>query len=129
MPGIVIFIPAICGIDVEMGSPLAWSHRCINAISADCDLLIRPPSMRRSLFAVCDPISAVISTACAWCIIIPCMNSISFGERGGSVAFVEGGSVLVGSPGAPGCTTTVDVGSACWAQTGNEHNPARVLAA
>jgi hypothetical protein len=50
--------------------------------------------------------SAVISTACAWCMLIPCMNSTSFGERGGSVALVDGGSVRVGWPGEPGCTTT-----------------------
>jgi len=72
--------------------------------------------------------SAVISTACAWCMIIPCMNSTSFGERGGSVALVDGGSVRVGWPGAPGCTTTGVAGSACCAKTGSENKPARVLA-
>src|ERR1043166_1758547 len=36
--------------------------------------------------------------------IMPCMNSTSAGERGGSVPFVDGGKVLVGWPGAPGCT-------------------------
>src|SRR5437867_3495485 len=38
--------------------------------------------------------------------IMPCINSTSACESGGSVAFVEGGSVLLGLPGAPGCTTT-----------------------
>jgi len=53
--------------------------------------------------------------------IIPCMNSTSFGERGGSVALVDGGSVRVGWPGAPGCTTTGGAGdSACCAQTGSD---------
>jgi len=53
--------------------------------------------------------------------IIPRMNSTSFGERGGSVAFVDGGSVRVGWPGAPGCTTTGgDLESACCAQTGSD---------
>jgi hypothetical protein len=33
------------------------------------------------------------------------MNSMSFGEVGGRLALVEAGSVLVGWPGAPGCTT------------------------
>jgi hypothetical protein len=52
--------------------------------------------------------------------IIPCMNSTSFGERGGSVALVDGGSVRVGWPGAPGCTTTGGaLESACCAQTGS----------
>jgi hypothetical protein len=34
--------------------------------------------------------------------IMPCMNSTSACERGGSVALVEGGNVLLGFPGAPG---------------------------
>src|SRR5579864_7606266 len=38
--------------------------------------------------------------------IMPCMNSTSAGDRGGSVPLVDAGSVLLGSPGAPGCTTT-----------------------
>jgi len=54
------------------------------------------------------------------------MNSTSFGELGGSVALVDGGSVRVGWPGAPGCTTTGGAGSACCAQT--ENDAARVLA-
>src|SRR5205823_3255066 len=60
--------------------------------------------------------------------IIPCINSTSFGECGGSVALVDGGSVRVGWPGAPGCTTTGVAGSACCAHTGSEHKPARVTA-
>ena len=43
------------------------------------------------------------------------MNSTSAADRGGSVAWVDGGSVLVGAPGAPGCTTTGFAGSACCA--------------
>src|SRR5437899_6214551 len=66
--------------------------------------------------------------------IIPCINSTSFGERGGSVALVNGGNVRVGWPGAPGCTTTgvprsARCWSACCAQTVSENKPARVLAA
>src|SRR5687767_3269642 len=61
--------------------------------------------------------------------IMPCMNCTSAGERGGSVALVDAGSVLVGWPGAPGCTTTGVAGLACCAQTGSENNPARVIAA
>src|ERR1700722_2770057 len=38
--------------------------------------------------------------------IMPCMNSTSAGASGGNEAWVEGGKVLVGCPGAPGCTTT-----------------------
>jgi hypothetical protein len=34
------------------------------------------------------------------------MNSTSARERGGNLAFVDGGRVLVGWPGAPGWTTT-----------------------
>ncbi|MFL6228128.1 MAG: hypothetical protein ACJ741_05055 [Pyrinomonadaceae bacterium] len=70
--------------------------------------------------------SAVISTACAWCMIIPCMNSTSFGERGGSCALVSGGSRRVGCPGAPGCTTTGgDCGSACRARADGAQKQAR----
>jgi hypothetical protein len=62
--------------------------------------------------------------------IIPCMNSTSFGEPGGSVALVEGGSVRVGRPGAPGCTTTGGAfESACRAQTGGDKKHMRAAAA
>ena len=54
------------------------------------------------------------------------MNRTSAGERGGSVALVDSGSVRVGWPGAPGCTTTGVAGSACCAQTGSENKPARI---
>ena len=54
----------IPGVGMETDSPRAASHRCMNFISSDCELLIRAPSDRRSLFSVCDGISAVISTAC-----------------------------------------------------------------
>src|SRR5580658_9316667 len=50
---------------------------------------------------------------------MPCMNSTSAGDRGGKVAFVDDGSVLLGAPGAPGCTTTGFAGSGCWAAAGN----------
>src|SRR5262245_26233469 len=38
--------------------------------------------------------------------IMPCMNLTSACESGGSLALLYGGKVLVGWPGAPGCTTT-----------------------
>ena len=57
------------------------------------------------------------------------MNSTSFGEVGGRVGRVDGGSLLVGWPGAPGCTITGAAGSACWAQTGNENEAGRMIAA
>src|SRR5260370_22741002 len=57
--------------------------------------------------------------------IIPCMNSTSAAESGGSVACVEAGKVLVGSPGAPGCTTAGVGGSpACCASRGEPHTAA-----
>ena len=58
------FRSGMSGIAMEIGSPRVASHRCINLISSDCELLIRAPSDRKSLFSVCDAISAVISTAC-----------------------------------------------------------------
>src|ERR1043166_7954373 len=64
--------------------------------------------------------------------IIPCMNRTSSGEPGGSMALVVVGSVRVGWPGAPGCTTT-GVARSCWAacsaQTGSENKAVRVPAA
>src|SRR5689334_11474346 len=57
--------------------------------------------------------------------IMPCMNSMSFGELGGNVARVSGGSVLVGWPGAPGCTMTGVAVAACCAQTGADNKPVR----
>jgi hypothetical protein len=58
------------------------------------------------------------------------MNSTSFAERGGSVALVEGGSLRVGCPGAPGCTTTGGAFEpACRAQTGSDKRHARAQAA
>jgi len=38
--------------------------------------------------------------------IMPCINSISFFERGGSIARVPGGNIRDGWPGAPGWTIT-----------------------
>jgi len=60
------------------------------------------------------------------------MNSTSFGERGKSVALVVDGSIRVGCPGAPGCTTIGDeLESVCCAQTGcnKKHirNPAAMI--
>ena len=55
--------------------------------------------------------------------IMPCMNSTSAWERGGRLARVERGSVLLGCPGAPGWTITGGAaaedeggeGADCWA--------------
>src|SRR5215467_9282593 len=57
--------------------------------------------------------------------IMPCMNSTSACESGGSVAFVEGGSVLLGSPGAPGCTTTGLPESFCCSDIAEDKTQAR----
>src|SRR6266403_868442 len=59
--------------------------------------------------------------------IMPCMNSTSACDRSGSVALVDGGSTLLGLPGAPGCTTTGVPGSVCCAdiapQIADEKDP------
>src|SRR5271168_4120253 len=61
--------------------------------------------------------------------IMPCMNSASACDCGGKAALVEGGSVLLGFPGAPGCTTTGGgAESACCALAPMENKPARALA-
>jgi len=59
--------------------------------------------------------------------IMPCMNSTSAGDLGGSVPFVDGGSVLLGLPGAPGCTTTGVAGSVCGARAGEEKRSVEAL--
>src|SRR6202049_2125737 len=61
--------------------------------------------------------------------IMPCMNSTSACERGGSVGLVDGGRVVLGLPGAPGCTTTGVVGSVRCARAGKEKRPVGALAA
>jgi hypothetical protein len=61
--------------------------------------------------------------------IIPCINSTSFGERSGSFALVEGGNIRVFSPGAPGCTTTGGSLEFVCAYTGNDKKHARATAA
>jgi hypothetical protein len=56
--------------------------------------------------------------------IMPCMNSTSAREVGGKVPCVDGGRVLLGVPGAPGCTTTGFAASVCTARTtGQKNNP------
>ena len=60
---------------------------------------------------------------------MPCMNSTSAWDLGGSVAFVDGGSLLLGLPGAPGCTTTGVAGSVCRARSGEEKRPVGALTA
>jgi hypothetical protein len=53
------------------------------------------------------------------------MNRTSAGERCGKVALVDGGSVLVGWPGAPGWTTTGGAGIASCANTGGVNKATR----
>ena len=55
---------------------------------------------------------------------MPCMNATSACDRGGSLALVDDGSVLLGCPGAPGCTTTDFCGSLCPAHRVDEKRPA-----
>lgn len=62
--------------------------------------------------------------------IMPCVNSTSACDRGGSAALVEGGSVLLGLPGAPGCTITGGgAESTCCARAGEENKPVVTFAA
>src|SRR5271169_583458 len=61
--------------------------------------------------------------------IIPCMKSTSACDRGGRVPFVEDGSVLLGCPGAPGCTTTGGAEPLCCARESGKNEPTRAFAA
>src|SRR5260370_33002834 len=57
------------------------------------------------------------------------INSPSACDRSGSFALVDGGSVLLGFPGAPGCTITGLAGSLCCARAGEHKEAAGVPAA
>jgi len=61
--------------------------------------------------------------------IMPRMNSTSACDRCGGVALVEGGNVLLGLPGAPGCTTTAVAGSVCCERAVERKKSAEALAA
>src|SRR5215472_14457517 len=61
--------------------------------------------------------------------IMPCMNSTSSWESGGSAAFVDGGRVLLGLPGAPGCTTTGFDESFCCPDTAGNKPPTKARGA
>jgi hypothetical protein len=61
--------------------------------------------------------------------IIPCMNSTSAADRGGSSPFVVAGSVLLGLPGAPGCTTVGASASLCCARVPHGTKTAASIAA
>ena len=119
IPGISIFDPCdmlwcMSGIAGETGCPRETSHRFMNFISSDCDLLIRAPSDLTSLFSVCDSISAGHNCLSDGAQSYACMNCTSAGETGGRVALVVLGRVRVGFPGAPGWTTTGVDGAVCW---------------
>src|SRR4029077_1806514 len=60
---------------------------------------------------------------------MPCMNSTSAGDWGGRTARVDDGSVLLGAPGAPGCTTTGFAGADCCALAAGKNEIARTLTA
>src|ERR1700749_2853928 len=56
--------------------------------------------------------------------IIPCMNSTSAGDPEGNFPTVDAGSLLLGFPGAPGCTTTGPDPLFCWASADGQKKPA-----
>ena len=59
---------------------------------------------------------------------MPCMNSTSISASCGRLGLVDNGRVLLGSPGAPGCTRTgartgVGAESGCWPSAGTGNRP------
>src|SRR5579859_23088 len=56
--------------------------------------------------------------------IMPCVNSTSACDRGGSVPVVDAGNVRPGLPGAPGWTTTGFTGAACCFHAAAGRSPA-----
>jgi len=60
---------------------------------------------------------------------MPCMNPTSAVDRGGRTARVDEDSVLLGAPGAPGCTTTGVAESVRCAHIAEETKTAETLAA
>src|ERR1700684_2865272 len=61
--------------------------------------------------------------------IMPCMNFTSACDHCGGAPFVVGGSVLLGFPGAPGCTTTGVAESPCCARAAQQKKTVPALAA
>jgi len=57
------------------------------------------------------------------------MNSTSAGDRGGRLGRIDDGSVLLGAPGAPGCTTTGFTGSGRCARAEAKKETAKTLTA
>src|SRR5215469_5578162 len=116
MPGImgmvIGMLPSIwfmLGIAISVDWLRVSSQWRINRISSACERLMRFPRSMSALLLVRDGINAVISTACAWCMIMPCMKATSADETVLGLARLEGGRVLLGSPGAPGCTTEAEL--------------------
>src|SRR5260221_10354686 len=60
--------------------------------------------------------------------IMPCMNATSACDLGGSSAVADGGSLLLGIPGAPGWTTTGFAGPVC-ARTARQKRPVGAVTA
>src|SRR6266851_132792 len=125
MPGIIgmgfmsmwsmpaISIPAM-SIELcsEIGRPRSVSHCFMNLISSVCEMLMRLPNAWTSLSWLRVRNRSVISTACEWCMIMPCINLMSAyeGFRGVALA-VSGVRVLLLWPGAPGCTMDTPLGA------------------
>src|SRR6476646_12082548 len=59
--------------------------------------------------------------------IMPCLNSASACDHGGSFAVVDAGSLFVGLPGAPGRTTTAAPGPVCCACAIGQKESVRAL--
>src|ERR1017187_5800767 len=57
------------------------------------------------------------------------MNSISACDGRGSVALVDAGSILLGCPGAPGCTTTGVAAFVCCARAEADKKPEQMIEA
>ena len=96
---------AMCVLPLSSGLPRSSSHCFMYFISSVCEMLMRLPMPASPLLCVREGISAVISTACEWCMIMPCMNlvSASAGARG-IVTAASGERILLLCPGAPGWT-------------------------
>jgi hypothetical protein len=86
MPGISMscFMPSIdivrcVAVASGTGAPFWRSHDCMSAISSPCPTTMRSQSRTMSARAPCDAAQPAISTACAWCGIMPDMKCTSAG--------------------------------------------------
>ena len=76
-PGMLMSIPACGSFASGTRSPRSRSHACISSMSSFCERMILRAKSATCSLAPWVGAQRAITTACAWCPIIPCMNRVS----------------------------------------------------